>query len=271
VIATTAASRADVAIVVVTIPSANRVALTDAIVVGRVVAHEDKDVAALNIPGGLKGKYRIAIVKVAERVYGLKDAKFVRVGYVPRMAGGVVDGERFRDLGAPDLTIGLDGAFFLTKHFAEDFFVVPMPFDFMPRATVEFDRELPAIRGDAKMLENPLVHLKAKNPEERFEIASLLVTKYRGGPRPAGVKTEAVGQEESQRILKGILEAKWDRPRVLSRPHPWQTFLQLGLTEKDGWKLPMGDVTVPQYHRAAREWLQKNWETVRVQRFVRAG
>src|SRR5262245_36335608 len=68
-------------------PSPTRAAQADAIVVGRVVALEPKDIEVAG-PGGAKTTYRIAVVNVTESVAGAKGVKSVRVGFVPPPMGG---------------------------------------------------------------------------------------------------------------------------------------------------------------------------------------
>lgn len=245
-------------------PPASRVASVDAIVVGRIVAHEDKDVETLYGPGGAKVVFRVALINPSERIIGVKDAKVIRVAYIAKKEGG------FRRPGTPQLEIGLDGVFFLTKHFSEDFYIAPMYFDFYARTSPEFEREMPVIRRKAKMLDDPIAHLKSKDVEERFDMASLLVSRYRAiGLVPPMTRAVSLGEEESKLILKAILDANWDRPQMFGHPHPWSTFLQLGVTAKEGWMIPMGAKNVQEFHKAARAWLENNWQTHRVQKVER--
>src|SRR5262245_10616401 len=65
-------------------PGKNRVAVTDAIVLGRVVGMEDMDVKVPLARGvDQKATYRIAVVNVAEVIKGKKDLKQIRVGFMP--------------------------------------------------------------------------------------------------------------------------------------------------------------------------------------------
>lgn len=253
-------ARADVAL---PMPPANRVALADAVIIGRIVALEDKDVEAV-APGGVKMTYRVAVVTITERLHGLKDTKSVRVGFVPIKAGIPI---RRPGFSTPQLEVGGDGMFFLTKHQAESFYLTPMYFDFVARANPTFDKEAAEAREAGKLLSDPMTSLKAKDENDRFRAAALLIAKYRT-PRGAMPKAEALGEEESKLILKALLDAKtWNTPQMFGRPHPWITFIQLGVTPKDGWTNPPGAKSVEETYAAARAWLERNWMTYRVQAF----
>src|SRR5438876_6184694 len=92
-------------------PGPVRTAQADAVVVGRVVALEDKDVQVQSIT------YRIAVVNVTETIKGAKE-QMVRVGFVPPPVapnpGGVPVPIR-RPGFNPQYAVGQDGLFFLSK------------------------------------------------------------------------------------------------------------------------------------------------------------
>ena len=60
-----------------------RVAASDAVVVGKVTGFGDKLVNAKAIYGDAKVDYQIAIVQVQDALLGVKDAKEIKVGFVP--------------------------------------------------------------------------------------------------------------------------------------------------------------------------------------------
>src|SRR5436305_4453135 len=64
-------------------PTAQKVVLSDAIVVGKVTGFGDKLVSARPPSGGDKVDYQIAIVRIQDAVLGAKDAKEIRVGFIP--------------------------------------------------------------------------------------------------------------------------------------------------------------------------------------------
>lgn len=254
-------------------PNPTRGAQADAVVVGRVVALEPKDIEVAG-PGGAKTTYRIAVVNVTDSIVGVKGVKAIRVGFIPTPMGPdggpavrpIIRPGIGRFPGNVNLEVGQDGLFFLTKHAKEDFFTTPMPFDFVQRTAPEFDKQIADVKKIAKALENPMESLKTGSAEERLTTASLLITKYRQVTYPSG-KTEPIAAEESKLILKAILDGNWGP--MISRPgvgpvNSLNLFYQLGVTAKDGWT-PKAGVS-PQ--DAAKEWLTRNWETYRIQRMI---
>jgi len=256
------------ALVVAPPPGPNRVAQADAIVVGRVVAHEDKDIEVQLGRG--KITYRIAIINVAENVKGVKGAKMVRVGFIPtKEVGNPAIGVRpiFRPgMRSVSFEIGQDGMFFLTKLPKDNIYTAPMYYDAVLRSAPNFATELQEAKNTVKILENPLDNLKNGSAEVRMQTASLLLTKYRQVRFSSG-KTEPIDAEESKLILKAIHDGNWGP--VAGRPgfapvNSLNLFYQLGVNVKDGFKVAPG--TNPQ--DAAKEWLAKNWETYRIQRII---
>jgi hypothetical protein len=255
-------------------PGPMRVAQADAIIVGRVVAHEDKDVEVA-LPGGGKQTFRIAVVNVAENIKGMKDAKTVRVGFFPPPKGAIGDpavlpirpGIRPGFGGPVNLTVGQDGLLFLTKHPKENFYTAANFNDAVPRSAPNFEKDLADTKKTAKLLDNPMESLKSANAEDRLTTASMLITKYRQVRFPTG-KTEAIPAEESKLILKAIREGNWEVGGRFDRPNSWMLFSQLGLTPKDGWMQPAVIRDVRELHKAAQEWLDKNADTYRIQRII---
>src|SRR5262245_24195307 len=241
------------ALVIAPPPGPARVAQADVVVVGRVVAHEDKDIEVM-LPGGAKQTYRIAVINITEHVRGMKDAKTVRVGFLPvkgpvgvppavRPPIGIRPG-----FGPVNLDIGQDGLFFLTKHGKETFYTAANYYDAVPRTAPDFEKQLGDAKKTAKLLEDPMAGLKSDNQEDRFNTASLLITKYRQVRSFSG-KTEAIPAEESKLILKALMEANWDAPRTVTTMDAFTLFNQIGLTPKDGWT-PKGR-DIKEFHQAA--------------------
>src|ERR1700738_5017845 len=93
----------------------------------------------------------------------------------------------------------------------------------------------------------------------------MLETRYRT-PKAWAQKTEAIGAEESKRILQALAEADWTpKPGDAFVTTPDKAFAQLGLTDKDGWAQP---ADFKDYPEAAKKWLKENADKYRIQRFV---
>jgi hypothetical protein len=85
------------------------------------------------------------------------------------------------------------------------------------------------------------------------------------------IKTEAIDAQESKLILTTIAKADWNQMDPDLRIAPVSLFYRLGLTAKDGWTPPQferGKNYGEQVQAAAKEWLKKNADTYRVQRYA---
>src|SRR5262245_11795586 len=107
-----------------------KVVMADSIVVGKIVAIEDKEIGAGQYPGGpVRVHYKVVSLKIEETLRGTKGLTHVRVGFVPMPK---VDGGPGRPVGPirrpgmnPELKVGQEGCFFLARHHEADFYIVP--------------------------------------------------------------------------------------------------------------------------------------------------
>jgi hypothetical protein len=252
-------------------PGPARVAQADTLIVGRVVALEDKDIPASPFAGAPnKVNYRIAVVKVNEAIKGAKGKDTIRVGFQapggPGRPGGPIIRPGIGRLNVA-LTVGQDGLFYLAKHHQENFFVLPAFYSFSSSQNPDFAKEVALSKKLIKLLDDPMTALKSKDREERFLAASTLISRYRS-PRPGFNKTEAVNADESKLILGALAEADWSQPFQFGKEHPIQLFNQLNLTKADGWTPPQQVKTPQDFQNAARDWVRANMDTYRIQRYV---
>lgn len=260
------------ALVVAPPPGPARVAQADGIVVGRVVAHEPKDILLTTAPGvDTKIKYRVAVVNVADTIKGEK-AKSVRVAFMPPPERNADPNRPIISGGfrGPQLAMGIEGMFFLTKHHSEKgLYIAQNYYDVVQSANNQnFEKEVKEAKAVMKLLENPLKSLKSENPQDRFQTAAMLIAQYRNF-RFGNAKTEPIAAEESKLILKALLDGKWNQGGGrFGEADSWMLFNQLGLTDKDGWKQPQNVNNISQFHDAAKEWLKKNADSYRIQRVV---
>lgn len=262
------------------IPVPDRVALADSIVLGTVVAVEPRNVAASPYPGAPeKVEYQIAVIKIETVVRGVQGITHVRVGFLPHamisMPGllGDADGVRRETLlvqGAiSPLTIGLRGCFFLTAHGQESFALAPGIQDVLAREMPNFDKDMELTRDCVKLLDDPNAGLRAKEAVDRFLTASMLVTRYRSLRTPTATKTEPIDAEQSRLILEVLAEANWQAQDLRTLlPAPQVPFSRLGLTEKDGYKVPAQGFKGNDYIAFNKAWLKNNAGSYRIQRFV---
>jgi hypothetical protein len=254
------------ALVIAPPPGPLRAAKAEVIVVGRIIAIEEKDVSAPRFPKATdNANYRIAVVSVSEIIKGSKGMKTIRLGFIPPPQPN--KGKPFIRPGIRlgiNYTVGMDGMFFLTKHHQENFYTAPMYFDFVNSENNNFKTEVRQAKLAVKIATGPQAALRSKDNEERFFAAAMLIDKYRPfvGGNP---KTEAIPAEESKLILTALLETNWKQAPAFGQFHPYQLFNRLG--PKEGWTQPQGG-NIDQIYDAAKEWLRKNADTYRIQRIM---
>ena len=258
------------ALVIAPPPGPVRAAKAEVIVVGRIIAIEEKDVSAPQFPKAPQNvNYRIAVVTVSEAIKGAKDMKTIRLGFIPPPQAGNGKPPFIRPgIGRfnVNFTVGQDGMFFLTKHHQEKFYIAPMYFDFVNGDNPNFKNEVRQAKLAVKIGNNPQAALKSKDNEERFFAAAMLIDKYRPFVGPQA-KTEAIPAEESKLILTALLNADWKQGPGFGQFHPFQLFNRLG--PKEGWNQPQGKIE--DIYDAAKEWLRKNADSYRIQRIIGGG
>jgi hypothetical protein len=233
-----------------------RVVRADRVVMGTVIAIEDQRVTASgggNL-AGIKVAYKIARVKVTGVLAGPKERVTVRVGFLPD----------------PDLTAGHEACFLLTKHSQEDFFVPAVgPISGTPPASVFIDKNSPAfkeqlalVRRCARLLSDTAAGLKAKDRDDRFLTAAMLILRYRSYPgdgRP--FKKQPIDAAESKQILEALQGADWRKqyPETWLTPSALFNHLHLDPSIYN----PSSQGADPQ------KWLRENAARYRIERLLR--
>jgi hypothetical protein len=249
-------------------PLAERMALADCVIVGRVLSLEEEPALAyplVKVPGAPKVAYRVAMVRVDTPILGLATQKEVRVGFIH-----VPTDERPVAIPSSStqakLVAGQEGCFFLHKHPEESFYVAQKAWDVLDKDKVkEFGKVVAQAKRCARLKEDPDAGLRSKDAEDRLLAAALLIYRYRtvawasGGPP----RTEPIDAERSRLILTALAEGPLaDKTAAVPR---LRLFYRLGLTAKDGWKPPRSLKEVP---AAADAWLRENAVTYRIERYV---
>jgi hypothetical protein len=242
-------------------PLPQRVALADAIIVGKVTEVVSDPVLASAIPKITRApavSYRLAVVQVETSVRGAKDLREIRVGFAapPR---------RRTDFG---WTVGQGGCFFVRKHPDGSFFVIESSFDVLDRARSRtFDRDFALVQRCAKLLDDPEAGLRSKDAEDRLLTAGMLIFRYRT-PRHVyrgEPKTEPIDAGLSRLILSVLAEGPWTEKDVRAPAGRLRLFLRIGLTDKDGWQPTESPKDTAS---AAQQWLHANAERYRIRRYV---
>lgn len=252
-------------------------ALSDAIVVGKVTAFGDKLVSVKPPNGGDKVDYQIAIVQISDPITGVKDAKEIKVGFIPPLPpmppnpgpGPVLIRKRYPQF---NLTLDQEACLFLVKHPTEDFYIGQNYYDVINKANnADFDKNIDEIKHSVKLLADPAAGLKSRSADDRFLTAALLVMRYRT-PRAGETKTAPIDAAESKQILQALADADWSPPKPMPgvgfvgfQMTPQAIFFRLNLTPADGWMQPRDAKEIPD---AAKQWLKDNVEKYRIERFV---
>ena len=246
-------------------PGPVRIVNSDVVFVGRVTEFEPIDVDAKAFPGAKETvKYRIAIVKVNQVINGLKDEKTLRVGFIPLVAPkpGL---PMIRQRGGPQLEVGQEGLFMISKHAEGKFYNAPNYGYFVSGQQKNFDDEIKTAKKVVTIMADTKSALQSKDADERLMAVSILVGKYRAA-KSFPNKEEPIDAAESKLILTAIATAKW-QPTKFGEPNPQQLFYQLGINEKDGWKVPMKINGPDDMRIAVQAWIRDHGD-YRVKRFV---
>jgi hypothetical protein len=258
-------------------PIALRVALSDAVVVGKVTSIEEKAVSAPRFPEDKEGgEYKIAVVKIDDAVLGAKDLTHVKVGFLAPAGGpGRIGPGRYGASLAKDQEVCV----FLKPHFKASFLTVGAYFDVIDKkGNPNFDKEVAEAKRCAKLLADPKASLASKNAEDRYLTAAMLLTRYTTPKESLNPRKEAIDAAESKGILLALAEADWaNQNPTLFQLNPQNLFMQRimpTLTDKDGWDPPMitimgnKQIDFKALPEAAKKWLKDNAGTYRIQRFV---
>jgi hypothetical protein len=272
-----AASAHAVAIAIMAMPTPDRVATAEIVIVGKVTAIEDKTVMAPRFPGDAnKAEYKIALVQITDALKAPKGLTTVRLGYVPTPVVVPGPGPIRRPINRfPQFTptVGQEVCLLLTKHADADFHIVNTNFDAIDKKAVNFDKEVALIKRCLKLLDDPNASLKAKDAQDRLLTAAMLLAKY---GRPTIViagqnpKTEPIAAEQSKLILEALASADWSKRDEVTQLSPQMLLGRLNLTAKDGWTPPAFKDYQKEFPAYAQRWLKDHAETYRIQRFVPA-
>jgi len=246
-------------------PGPVRVAKADAVIVGKVESLEAKDLMIDN------ATYRIAVVKIEQGLKGTKDAKTLRIGFVP-IPKPMENGKGpfvVRTGGRPvQLEAGQEGLFILKKHAKEDFYTIGgmIGYYISKEKNKDFDKEIESVKVIVKVADKPQAALKEKDAQERLVAAALLIEQYRSWRGPAG-KLEPIDAEESKQIMQVLADGDWQTAGTFNslRPTSMQLFQRLGITVMDGFvpAAPGGNSQA-----AAQAWVRDHVQTYRIKRFV---
>jgi hypothetical protein len=248
-------------------------AQADVVVIGKVAEIEKDTVESSAFPGAPKDQkttYKIAVLKIDEAIVGGKGLTQFRVGFAdggaatappPTRVGG---GRVIRPGGrAPvSLTAGQEGCFFLTRHHEGDFYILTGNGAPLEKKDENYEKLLSEVKKTAKILDEPVAALKAKDLNDRFQAAHVVLQRYQMNRTGKPATREPIPAEESKLILATLAELPWQpkdaTPRTGGELPPSRSALWY-MVQQDmtGFKQPMFPV-----QRAGNEAVDANkiWE-----------
>ncbi len=199
-------------------------AQADVVFLGKVTEIEKDTVEALPYAGAAKDQkmtYKIAVVTIDESIIGGKGLTQFRVGFpdipgastptpAPLPAGRPVIGNRIRPGRAPaTLKAGEEGCFFLTRHPTADFFILAANAPPLHKKDANYAKQIEEVKKIAKILDNPVTALKAKNVDDRFEAAYITLQHHQMNRSGKARTREPIPAEENKLILATLAELPW--------------------------------------------------------------
>jgi hypothetical protein len=226
VLGLTAVAQAKAVVVAAPQKPAAQAANADAVVIGKVTEVEAETVEATADPGApkdQKASYKVAVLKIDEALMGGSGLTRFRVGFpadappamepvAPGKPGGPGVGGRIR---RPPmvvaLTPGMEGCFCLKKHHEGDFYIQAGP-PLLKKAE-NYSAELDQVKKVVKAIDDPVTALKAKELDDRFRAALVVLQRYqtvRGPVKPGTTPArEPIPDEENKLIVALITELPW--------------------------------------------------------------
>lgn len=241
-------------------------ALADRVVIGRVAAVEKDQIKAKPIPGVTHHvTYEIFRLAVTETLAGDKAVTEVRIGGVVSDTSKVSDPEPIQ---MPNpVAKDAEGLYFLERHHSGEFYTI---LHFVPKYYGKsFDRDAKDARRYLKLLADPLVSLRSKEPDDRLTTAVLLLTRHQAF---RSAKTVPIPARESKLILGALAEVDWGHDQNAPL-HPYQVTHALwrhsqiqAMKAGEVFKEPvLPGKTFAEQSDFLRKWVEKNRDTYRIE------
>ncbi len=245
-------------------PVAHKVAVADCVVRGKIAGIQAKPV-----PGKVwrtsaaqpQWDFTVVEVEVLEVLFGPKDVKKVRFGFIDSLAKNV----QHKAIPA----VGQTGCFFGVKIDKNDFDVIPRGC-YHEENQPGFASDLALARRLDGLLEQPKAGLRSKDPDDRTLAAYMVLLRSQFAPFRHGESSasEPIDAELSKLTLHALAEAdfhKYNKElREVMSCLAWSA--RHGAPPPTAVPLDCGDGKWPV---AATAWLKENAETYRIQRLVK--
>lgn len=279
-LASAVAARALLVALPVAQPIPVRVAQNDTVIVGKVTGVEEKNVTAPRFQNDpQKGEYRVFTVKIEQALKGGNGLTHIKVGClvpppvpVPPPPGNDPAVPIRRPIRppfvqqSPMLEKGSEVLLFLKPHATEAFYTVGQMSDVIDSKVPTFKNDVESAVKAAKVSKDPMTALKAKDAQDRYMAAAMMLLTYRQTTGPGPFKEEEISAEESKLILEGLAGGNFTAPQTgrFDPMGPQQLFYQLN-PQQHGYVAPKD---FRQQGATMKKWLEDNAGKVRIKRFV---
>jgi len=178
----------------------------------------------------------------------------------------------------------MEGCFFLNPHHDGDFYVIAANGMGAPlnKKDENYAKQLEETKKVAKIIDDPVSALKAKELDDRFNAAQITLQRYQMN-RTGGTAREAIPAEENKLILALLAELPWlpkdNTPRTGSNPvAPSRSALWYMINPQElGFKQPSlvrkkGDPPVDSnkiLDEATAAFLKDNMDKIKIKRFAK--
>jgi hypothetical protein len=241
-----------------------RVALAETIVVGKVTFIEGQSIMMAESPGSKEREHFVASVHVEESLMGAEGLTDLKVAFPAQPMNRLeFDG------GSNDYLLQLETdqevCLFLKPHHAGEFLVGASDYPSLNKKNPTFESNWKLTQKCAKLIANPELGLEAKETDDRFLTAAMLILRHRtqsfmSKGQPKQVPIDA---KQSRLILQALAEADWQKPKadLDYDMRPDTLFGRLNLTSQDGWNQAVSP-------EAAKKWLKEHVENYRIKKYV---
>lgn len=179
----------------------------------------------------------------------------------------------------------MEGCFFLARHHEGDFYVLANNGTAAPllKKDDNYAKQVEEVKKVAKIFEDPVAALKAKELDDRFQAAQTLLQRYQMNTGGASAR-EPIPAEENKLIVKLLTELPWQadlsKPRTGSDPVPpsrqmlWNMLnpMDTGFKQPTVQPVKPGDPPVD-YNKVMDEatgaYLKANGDKVKIKRWAK--
>ncbi len=240
-------------------PIANHFALSDCVVVGKIVSIGDKPEKGVLYRWG-KGVAEFAVVEVetSEILSGSKESKRVKLAFLSYQMPGM----------KPAPQVGLEGLFFGVRTPDEKFNLVPVG-AFHDSRNDAYNKKLEQARRCARLLEKPEAGLASRNGSDKLLTAYILVLRdtYCQVRKGGELKAEPMEGERSKQIMLALAEGDWsDKESGANAGNALSWLRHSPIKPPQDFPAGVSEESDKAAVAKARRWLTENAKTYQLQR-----